>query len=45
MVARLLGLTEQECSIKKGALWWLHQRERNGVTQTVILTVQSPEFL
>ena len=45
VVARLLGLSEQECSIKKGALWWLHQRERNGVSQTVILTVQSPEFL
>ena len=45
VVARLLGLSEQECSIKKGALWWLHQRERNGISQTVILTVQSPEFL
>ena len=45
VVARLVGLREADCSIKKGAVWWLRQRERNGVLQTVILTVQSPEFM
>lgn len=45
VVTRLVGLNESECSIKKGSVWWLHQRERNGEIQTVILTVQSPEFL
>jgi phosphohistidine phosphatase len=44
-VARLLRLQEEECSIRKGAVWWLRQRERQGVLQTVILTVQTPELL
>jgi phosphohistidine phosphatase len=30
--------------VKKGAVWWLHQRERDGVVQTVLLTVQTPEL-
>lgn len=45
VVARLLGLSEDECSIRKGAVWWLRQREKNGRMQTVILTVQTPELL
>ena len=45
VVAHLVGLREADCSIKKGAVWWLRQRERNGALQTVILTVQSPEFM
>lgn len=44
-VARLLGLQEPECSIRKGAVWWLRQREKNGRLQTVLLTVQTPELL
>ena len=45
VVARLLDLPEGECAIKKGALWWLRLRERNGVQQTVVVTVQTPELL
>ncbi len=45
VVARLLGLREDECSIRKGAVWWLRQREKGGRVQTVILTVQTPELL
>ena len=45
VVASLLGLGELECSIRKGAVWWLRQRERHGVPQTVIVTVQMPEFI
>ncbi len=44
-VAHLLGLQEAECSIRKGAVWWLRQREKNGRLQTVVLTVQTPELL
>lgn len=44
-VARLLGLQEPACSIRKGSVWWLRQRERQGNFQTVVLTVQTPEFL
>ena len=45
VVARLLGLKEEECSIRKGSVWWLRQREKYGRVQTVILTVQTPELL
>jgi phosphohistidine phosphatase len=44
-ISRLLGLSEAECAVKKGALWWLRYRERDGVGQTVVVTVQSPEVL
>lgn len=44
-IAQLLGLQESECAVKKGALWWLRTREREGGLQTVVVTVQSPEFL
>lgn len=44
-IAQLLGLKESDCAVKKGALWWLRHREREGQSQTVIVTVQSPEVL
>jgi phosphohistidine phosphatase len=44
-IARLLGLAQADCAVKKGAVWWLHQRERGGVLQTVLLTVQTPDLL
>jgi phosphohistidine phosphatase len=44
VIARLLNLKDEDCSVKKGAVWWLRQRQRDGQQQTVLLTVQSPEF-
>jgi len=44
-IAQLLGLQESDCAVKKGALWWLRTREREGGLQTVVVTVQSPELL
>lgn len=44
-IARLLGLTEADCAVKKGAIWWLRYREREGIAQAVVVTVQSPEVL
>ena len=44
-IAQLLGLQESDCAVKKGAVWWLRNRERDGLSQTVIVTVQSPEVL
>lgn len=44
-LAQLLGLVETDCAVKKGALWWLRTRERNGQMQAVVVTVQSPELL
>ena len=44
-IAQLLGLQESECPVKKGAVWWLRNRDREGQSQTVVVTVQSPEVL
>ena len=44
-IAQLMGLTESECAVKKGAVWWLRSRERGPGYQTVVVTVQSPEVL
>ena len=45
VIARLLDLGEEDCTMKKGSLWWLRHRARNGTWQTVIVTVQTPELL
>ncbi len=44
-IAGLIGLTASECAVKKGAVWWLRNRERAALAQTVVVTVQSPEVL
>ena len=44
-IAQLLGLRESDCPVKKGALWWLRSRDRDGQSQTVLVTVQSPEVM
>jgi len=44
-IARLLGLADSDCAVKKGAIWWLRHRERETGSQTVVVTVQSPEVL
>ena len=44
-ISRLLGMAEHECSVKKGAIWWLRSRERDGQLQTVVVTVQTAELL
>lgn len=44
-IAHLLGLRESECTIKRGSVWWLRQRERDGRIQTLLLSVQSPDML
>jgi phosphohistidine phosphatase len=42
-LARLLGLQAGNCAIRKGAVWWLRTRERDGATQTVVWAVQAPD--
>ena len=46
-VAQLIGLQTTDCAIKKGALWWLRNREHDASapTSAIVVTVQSPEFL
>jgi len=45
IAARLLGIDEQACEIRKGALWWLRSRQREGQLKTSLLTIISPEFI
>lgn len=44
-IAQLMGLQAPECAVRKGSVWWLRQRQRLEESQTVLITVQSPEFL
>ena len=44
-ISQLMGLSVNECAVKKGAVWWLRNRERAEHAQTVVVTVQSPEVL
>jgi phosphohistidine phosphatase len=45
VVARLLGMPEQACAIRKGSVWWLRTRVREGQLQTVLLTVVCPDLI
>lgn len=42
--AHLLGLGQEACSIRKGAVWWLRRRQRLEHNQTVLMAVMCPEF-
>lgn len=41
VAALLLSGVAQPWSVKKGAIWWLRRRERDGDGQTAIVTVRS----
>lgn len=45
VIARLLAIHGSECSVKKGAVWWLRHRLRDGISQTTLVSVQSPDVL
>ncbi len=45
VVAQLLALQAADCAIRKGAVWWLRHRQRLDAEETVLMAVQSPEFL
>ena len=44
LIAKLLGLKEHACAVKKGSVWWLRQRLVNGALQTSLFTVQLPRY-
>ncbi len=44
-IAQLLGLQHGSCAVRKGAVWWLRTRERDGHSQTVVVAVQSPDVV
>lgn len=45
VAARLLHSEQSGLSVKKGALWWIQQRERDGEMQTLLRAVISPDML
>lgn len=44
-LAKLIGVKTGDFPVRKGAVWWLRSRERDGHEQTVVLSVQSPDLL
>jgi phosphohistidine phosphatase len=45
VVSQLFGMGPEPMAIRKGAVWWLRSRHREGQDQTVILSVMTPEKL
>ena len=45
VIAQLLEMPTDSCAIRKGAVWWLRNRTREGANRTVLLAVTSPERL
>lgn len=44
-VAELLAMPAASCTVRKGAVWWLRHRLREGATQTILLAVLAPDLL
>lgn len=44
-LSQLLDLKEADFAFKKGAVWWLRHRQQEGKNATVVITVQSPDFV
>lgn len=45
VAALLLGGSEADWSVKKGAIWWFVRRKREDESQTVLRTVINPDLL
>ena len=45
VVSHLFGMGPEPMAIRKGAVWWLRSRHREGQDQTLILTVMTPDKL
>ena len=45
LIAHLLQMPDAACAIRKGSVWWLRNRSREGQDQTVLMAVTSPERL
>lgn len=44
-IAQLLHLKHPTCPVRKGSVWWLRTRERDGHEQSVLVAMQSPDVL
>ncbi|MBI3349760.1 MAG: histidine phosphatase family protein [Burkholderiales bacterium] len=45
LVAHLLAGVDQEWAVKKGAVWWLRWRQRDGEPEVTLHAVQGPDAL
>ena len=45
VIAQLLGMQAPECAVRKGAVWWLSNRAKDGGAAVVLTAVQSPDFI
>lgn len=45
VVARLLDMQQDGCTVKKGGVWWLRYREDEETGRATVVTVQSTELL
>ena len=45
LLVQLLGMKEDTCPVRKGAVWWLRTRVRDGQLQTELLTVACPDLI
>ena len=45
LMAELLGMSEPACTIRKGAVWWVRRRYREGRDQTFLQAVLCPDQL
>lgn len=45
VAALLLAGAKAECSIRKGGVWWLSNRERGGESQVVVRAAIAPDLL
>ncbi len=45
VASRLIAGVEQFWSVRKGAVWWLRCREREGDSQVLLQAVQGPDLL
>lgn len=43
-IAQLMGAPGGSCAVRKGAVWWLRERERGGQREVVVVAVQSPDL-
>ena len=43
VAARLLNGAERYVSVKKGAVWWFRQRERDGESKALLVAMASPD--
>lgn len=44
-IAQLLNFKAEGCAVRKGAVWWLLGRDRDGRQETVLAAMQTPDLL